>query len=112
MTTKYNIRIYNNDILNKEYLNINSMKNNKITFKLDNIKTIINNNILIRENEEFKFEIDLLNKKATYLLKEKNYLYDIEVKKSYIQYDNNKIIIIYNIETNEEEIKIVLERCE
>ena len=107
MIKKYNIYLYKDNKLEKSYKNIKGInKEKKISLILDEIKTIIKENELIRENDEFKFNIDLIAKTSNYLLKQTNIIYDIEVIDSNIIRKEKEIIIKYRIETNEEEIQI------
>ena len=107
MIKKYNIYLYKDNKLEKSYKNIKGInKEKKISLILDEIKTIIKENELIRENNEFKFNIDLIAKTSNYLLKQTNIIYDIEVIDSNIIRKEKEIIIKYRIETNEEEIQI------
>ena len=88
MIKKYNIYLYKDNKLEKSYKNIKGInKEKEISLILDEIKTIIKENELIRENNEFKFN-------------------DIEVIDANIIKKEKEIIIKYRIETNEEEIQI------
>ena len=112
MLRKYNIKLYHNEeLIEQNIINIIDNKKQK-TFILNDIKNTINNNIFIRESNDYKFILNIEDNISTYLLKEQNILYDIKVNKSSISYKDNKIEIIYNIETNDKDIKIILERCE
>ena len=107
MIKKYNVYLYKNHKLDKSYNNIKGLtKDKNITLILDDIKTIINENELIRENDEFKFSINLLKKESKYLLKSHNLLYEIEVTEAYIKRKGKEVEIKYKIETSEELIKI------
>ena len=107
MIKKYNIYLYKDNKLEKSYKNIKGIHKEKaISLILDEIKTIIKENEVIRENDEFKFNIDLIAKTSNYLLKQTNIIYDIEVIDSNIIRKEKEIIIKYRIETNEEEIQI------
>ncbi len=111
MIKKYNFFIYKNNIVVEEYRDIKGISNNNsIVLNINKIKTTLKDKIFIRENNEFKFELDILNKKSLYILKEHNLKYDIKVRKSTIKEQKNKIIIEYDIETNEDLIKIEIER--
>jgi hypothetical protein len=110
MSNKYNVKLYKNDKLEKEYKKINVLENKELYFFTDSIKNIIGDNYYIRENEEFKFYIDFIKKECNYLLKEKNMLFDIKVFKAEINKNNNDIDIIYHIETSEEELKISINK--
>ena len=112
MLKKYNLKLYQNSKLIQEDIIKAITNNNKISFIHKDVKNTIDNDTYIRENKEYKFLIDLINKKSSYLLKNNNILYDIEVYASSIEKNEKKIIIKYNIETIEQSIKIILERCE
>lgn len=107
MIKKYNIKLYKNKKLDKNYNNIKGIHNkNSITLILDEIKTIIREKQLIRENDEFKFILDINKKESNYLLKKHNLKYDIKVIEANIERKEKEIIIKYQIETNEELITI------
>ena len=107
MIKKYNIYLYKNKKIDKIYNDIKGLeKDNKILLILDDIKTIISNNELVRENNEFKFSIDLNKKSSKYLLKSHNKTYEINVHESSIKRKKEEIEIKYKIETNEELITI------
>ena len=109
MIKKYNINLYKNKELDKSYKDIKGLKNqNCITLILDDVKTIIKDNELIRENNEFKFNINLKTKESKYLLKEHNLTFKIEVIESNIEIKEKEIIINYLLETNEELITITI----
>ena len=112
MIKKYDINLYKNKKIDKSYKNIKGIyNNNNIRLIIDNIKTIIKKNELIRENDEFKFTIDFAEKTSNYSLKEHHLEYDIEVIEAKIERNNKEIIINYKIETNEELITIkIVER--
>ncbi len=110
MSNKYNIKLFKDDKLEKEYKEIKVLDNNEIKFYIDSTKNIIGSNFFTRENKDFKFHIDFDKKKYTYLLKEKNMLFDIKVKKAKIEKKDNKIDILYQIETAEEKIRIVVDK--
>ena len=110
MIKRYNIRLYNEDKLDKEYLNIKCIyNNNNISFILDGIKTIITENELIRENEEYKFYLNFHDKKSEYYLKTHKLKYNINVEHTSRKINKKEIIIKYKIEYNEELITIIIE---
>ena len=112
MIKNCNIKLYHNDkLIENNIINIIE-NNNKISFLLNDIKNIIDKNTFIRENNEYRFILNIEDKECSYLLKEKNTLYDIKVNKSSIKQKDNIIEILYNIETNDEDIKLIIERCE
>lgn len=75
---------------------------NKIEINNDNI-------ILTRDNEEFLLIVDKTKKDAYYKLKELNYELDIPINYFDLFEDNNNLIITYQLETNDKEIKLILE---
>ena len=60
---------------------------------------------VIREIKE-EFNLDIEERKATYLLKEKNMSFDIDVEKIEYKKENNKIVLEYKISSDEETFKI------
>ena len=109
MKKNINIKLYKDDILTNEYKHINSYYNDNVSFTTDNIHSKITNTSFIRENEEYKFNVNLIKKTAYFLLKEKNVKLIIKVFESYIKRTNNKIEIRYKIETEESTTKIIIE---
>ena len=65
--------------------------------------------MLIRETEEYLFELDIKNNKCTYLLKPNNITFDIDVEKISYEKEKNEIRLIYKITSDEEVIELVLE---
>jgi len=109
MKKNINIKLYKNNKLINEYKNINSLYNENISFKIDNIHTKITKDSLIRETEEYLFNIDLIKKESYIYLKDKELQYDIKVFNSNITREKNIVIIEYTIETEEEPLKIIIE---
>ena len=106
---KATLNLYKNNKLYKKYEDINVItRKDRNSLIIDDVKTIIGRDRVVRENAEFRFELDLINKIATYLLKEKNTLFDIEVEE--INYDNNKArtIVEYKVSSDQEKTKIEL----
>lgn len=110
MTNKLSLILYKEsspifNIKNCDYIN----KDNVISFIYDNTNyRIINNEIFERENKEFKFTINLLKKECIYILKETNTTLSITVLNSSINIKEKEIIIKYNIETDNSDIKIII----
>lgn len=101
------LNLYKERRLEQKYDNVKAIvNNNAYLFKIDNIKTSLNDDFFIREDNNFKFKLDIKNKKATYLLKENNMLFDIDVLN--ISYKNNKnnIELKYKLSSDEENFKI------
>ena len=93
--------------LEQEYKGIKAiLKDSEYIFSLDAVKTVISPTRFTRETDEYKFNLDIKERKATYLLKEKNMSFDIEVKKIEYKKENNTIILEYKISSDEETFKI------
>lgn len=93
--------------LENEYKGIKAIyKDGEYIFSLDGVKTILSLTRFTRETNEYKFELDIKERKAIYLLKEKNMSFDIEVEKIEYKKDNNTIILEYKISSDEETFKI------
>lgn len=103
------LKLYKDNKLENEYQNIKTLYNKSYIFVIDNIKTTIDENKFVRENNEFKFYLDIKNKQATYLLKEQNLLFDIKVEKISYKNENDIIILEYRISSDESNIKINIE---
>lgn len=104
------VLLFKNDILNKIF---NNVINNIDSYTLidDDVKmeiSIIPDVIIIRENDEYLFKLDILNKTCTYRLKEYNLVYDIKVLNSNYINNGNEIIIEYSLETDEDLTKVII----
>lgn len=100
------IKLYknNNLVFEKE-----GTKTNNI-FEFENIRFDNLNNILIREDENFKYELDFKNNNAVVIIKSQNYTLNLLLTTKEIIKKENKVIIIYNIESDENsENKIEIE---
>ena len=99
----------NNIILEEDLIYLSN--NNTITFFIDNIKNTINLNeqLFIRENEEYTFTLDILNKKSTLLLKKENYLLHLKVDYAILLTNQNNYEISYHLESQENDTLIILE---
>lgn len=86
------------------------IKKNDILFTHDNITYTVRisniNALFVRENNEFKFVLDIMNNKCFYKLKETNTLLEIKVLQSSSKIDENNFIIEYELETEEGQNKI------
>ena len=82
---------------------IGSFKNQVLSFKLEDMDNIIdlNKGLFIRENDEYQFYLDFLNKSCILTLKNENYSLDINVDKCSIEYVDNKVTINYFIDTDD-----------
>lgn len=102
----------NNEVLKLDDINYDIKKNN-IIFCYDNINYKIRvsniNAFLVRENDEFKFVLDIMNNKCFYKLKETNTLLEIKVLNSKSLINGNNFIIEYKLETEEEQNKIEID---
>lgn len=87
-------RIKKNDIL---------FTHDKITY---NVRISNINALFVRESDEFKFVLDILNKKCFYKLKETDTLLEIKVLQSKSKINGNNFIIEYELETKEGHNKI------
>ena len=65
--------------------------------------------IFTRENDEFRFILDVIEQQATYLLKETNTLLDIIVERCNFKRRKDIIVIEYQLETDDCINKIELE---
>lgn len=105
-----NLRVYKAHKITNEYLNIKALYvNNTYTFKIDGVKTTISKNLFTRENSEFKFSLDLINREGLYLLKENDMLFDIDVLKLSSKFTNRNIILEYRLSSDEDIIKIEID---
>ncbi len=94
-----------------ESIVLGNIIDNIISFKIeDMLNTIdINKEFFIRENDEYKFFLDFLNKSCILTLKKENYSLDINVDKCNFEVFDNKIIIDYYIETDECNNNLIIE---
>ena len=105
------LKLYKNNHLELEEKNIKCIEQRgNYSFKLKDSKMIINDRMFIRENDEFKFSLSFKEKTCTYLFKERNITYDIKVEKLEFHKNSTNIEIIYKIETDESETRILLEK--
>ena len=110
---KLDFKLYKNDNLkiNKNFIDY-SKKNDRIIFELDNdvLKFLINNNQFEfeKENDDNIFKVS--NNNASLYLKENDLLLPITVEDYYISIEDNKYIIKYQLETDDEQttIEIIL----
>ena len=65
--------------------------------------------IFTRENDEFRFILDLIEETATFLLKETDTLLDVKVERCNFKRKKNNILIEYQLETDDCLNKIELE---
>ena len=101
------LKLYKDKKLANSYHNIKSLyNNNTYTFIIEDIKTSISDKYFIRENNEFKFTLDIIKKEGLYLLKENNMLFDIDVLNLSSKMNDNNIILEYRLSSDESDIKV------
>ena len=101
------LNLFKADRLENEYKDIKAIeKDGEYIFSLNGVKTVLNSTRFTRETEEYKFNLDIDERKATYLLKEKNMSFDIDVEKVVYKKEKNTIILEYKISSDEETFKI------
>lgn len=115
MKGKLNLKLLNNSNavynLNRiEYLQDNNVI--EFTDNKDCYRISLNEKYFIKENDEFIFNLNIENKTCTYLLKEIDNLFDINVLECSLEETKNKIKIEYKIESNEEKNIIEIELIE
>ncbi len=111
MKKNINLKLYNNNKIQKEYKNIISIhKDNTYNMILDDVKTTLSENKFKRETEEYLFELDIKNKTALYTLKNNNLSFDIEVEKIMYNDTESNIILEYKISSEEGLLKILIEK--
>ena len=107
------ISLFKNNRLELEENNISALYNNdKFSFIINDVKTSLSKDVFTRETSEYLFTLDIDNKKCTYLLKERNMTFDIDVEK--IEFERRRQItsLIYKISSDEEEFKVIIEELE
>lgn len=84
------------------------IKDKTIVFNYENTKYCLNyqDKIFTRENAEFYFELDFINKKCIYTLKNANVTLDIKVEKCNFLQKKDSILLNYVIESETNEINI------
>ena len=109
MKKNITLNLFKENRLEQEYKDIKAIeKDGKYILSLDGVKTIISETRFTRENNEFRFELDIKERICTYFLKEKNMSFDIEVEKVMYKKENSNIILEYKISSDEESFKIEL----
>lgn len=106
------VQIFIGDELYNEY-KLKQINDKSFEYQDDtchNIIEFIDDNIKItRENEEFLLIMNNNKEEALYTLKELNY--ELNIKINYLDQikENNNLIICYQLETNDKEVKLILE---
>lgn len=94
-----------------EQIKLINNKHNYI-FKIAGFKMTLNDRYFERENEEFKIHISIIEKRCLLHLKKHNLEYEINVDKIEFINNNNKIQLIYKLESDEKENKLLIEQGE
>ena len=103
------LKLFKENRLETEYKDIKSIKkDSEYILSLDGIKTVLGPTRFTRETEEYKFNLNIKERKCTYLLKEKNLSFDIDVEKVVYKKEKDTIILEYKISSDEENFKIVI----
>ena len=101
------LNLFKADRLENEYKDIKAIeKDSEYIFSLDGVKTVFSPTRFTRETEEYKFNLDINERKALYLLKDKNMSFDIDVETVEYKKTNNTIILEYKISSDEETFKL------
>lgn len=112
---KFSFEFLKNDEKLVDYI-YNNLENedNKIRFNVLEYETMLNLNDMIftRENKEFKFTLDILNKTCTIHLKNENLDLDINVDQCELKNINNRITLEYIIESDDAKNKIIITKVE
>ena len=79
MKKNITLNLFKENRLEKEYKDIKAIeKDSEYIFSLDGIKTILGDNRFVRETDEYKFELDIKERKAIYFLKDNFILLSFE----------------------------------
>lgn len=113
MKKNIKLSLYKNKRLELEENNIAALFNaEKYSFIINDVKTTLSNKIFTRETNEYLFRLNILDKNCTYLLKEKNITFDIDVEKVEFKRRKNQTKLVYKIASDEEEFEIIIEELE
>ena len=96
----------NKYIINEKSINC-IIKNNIVSFIIDNIKYEYSNNVLIKDTKDSKIIFDFINKNVTIILKDINKHLNILLTKVDIKNTKNNIKIEYIIETEKNTNNII-----
>lgn len=107
-----NLKLIENEeiIYAKDHLTY-QLENNILSFKIEDMSHTIDleTSEFTRENEEYSFYLNILDKKSELLLKKENYLLQVKVTYANILRNQKVIEISYLIETNDNPTKIIIE---
>ena len=108
---KINFKLEKNEEIIIDEKNINSIiTKNKTTFIINGIKYSYENNIFTRETEEEIIKINFNKKNSIITLKKENISLELNIEVKNIDKKDNKIILKYKIETEDNIInKITIE---
>ena len=105
---KLDMKLYKNNILVLDKNNIDySNKFDKILFEIDNDSYYLINNekevVFSRETKDYLFELNIGKDNTCNLtLKSENAIFPIKVEDATINKENNKVLINYQLETDDE----------
>ena len=109
----FTFTFFKNDdkIIEKNYNGINSV-NNRFKFMLFECETVIDfeKYIFTRENEEYIFILNMLNKTCHIKLKTENVIIPIQVDYCDVIKEKNRYIIDYSIESEDAHIKMIIDK--
>ncbi len=102
----------NNQIIEQCEVENTSTEENSINFNFLEYNTFldIEQEIFIRENEEYKFTLNIKKKECKINLKKENLDFDIEVNECLFAIDKDKITLEYVIESDDARNKIIISR--
>lgn len=104
-----NIDLYKKKRLEKRYEKVVAIINeDSYKFIIEDITTVINNRYFTRENKEYKFRIDFINKESSLYLKENNQLFDIELENYKYERKGNILELEYKISSDEDPFRIII----
>lgn len=102
-----NLYLFKENRLEEEYKDIKTIeKDSEYILSLNGVKTVLGPTRFTRETNEYKFELDIKERKCLYTLKQQNMSFDIEVEKVMYKKMKNNIILEYKISSDEENFKI------
>lgn len=112
---KFSLTFFKNEekILESVYENQDSV-DNSLKFTMMDYETMLNleDKLFTRENEDFKFTLDILNENCTILLKKEEMTLDINVDFCELKVLHNQIVLEYIIESDDAKNKIVITKEE